>query len=143
KYLTIYNELVNEIKSRNIKAGSLLPSENELKDTYNTSRETIRKALNLLSQNGYIQKMKSKCSTVINVNQLECPHSGLVSFKELAEKMGEEPKKNAHKSTVGKPDNYIQQQLQLTSANQVCKLLRTREMGGENIILYTNIPSRT
>jgi len=142
KYLTIYNELVNEIKSRNIKAGSLLPSENELKDTYNTSRETIRKALNLLSQNGYIQKMKGKGSIVIDVNKFDFPVSGLVSFKELAEKMGEKPKTKVHELTVGKPDNYIKQQLQLTSKEQVWKVVRTREMGGENIILDRDFISR-
>ncbi|MEH7238034.1 trehalose operon repressor [Bacillus sp. JJ1562] len=142
KYLTIYSDLVGEIKSGNIKANSLLPSEHELKDTYNTSRETIRKALNLLSQNGYIQKMKGKGSIVIDVNKFDFPVSGLVSFKELAEKMGNKPMTNVHELTVGKPDTFIKQQLQLSGKDQVWKVVRTREMGGERIILDKDFISR-
>lgn len=142
KYLTIYSDLVEEIKNGNIKANSLLPSENELKEVYNTSRETIRKALNLLSQNGYIQKMKGKGSIVIDVNKFDFPVSGLVSFKELAEKMGEMPITNVHELTVGKPDTFIKQQLQLSSKDQVWKVIRTREMGGEKIILDKDFISR-
>ncbi|MCC3357040.1 trehalose operon repressor [Bacillus sp. REN16] len=142
KYLTIYSDLVEEIKNGNIKANSLLPSENELKDTYKTSRETIRKALNLLSQNGFIQKMKGKGSIVIDVNKFDFPVSGLVSFKELAEKMGDKPKTNVHELTVGKPDTFIKQQLQLSSKDQVWKIVRSREMGGEKIILDKDFISR-
>ncbi|WP_099361400.1 trehalose operon repressor [Fredinandcohnia onubensis] len=142
KYLTIYSDLVEEIKNGNIKANSLLPSENELKEVYNTSRETIRKALNLLSQNGYIQKMKGKGSIVIDVNKFDFPVSGLVSFRELSEKMGEKPITNVHELTVGKPDTFIKQQLQLSSKDQVWKIIRTREMGGEKIILDKDFISR-
>lgn len=55
KYLTIYSDIVEEIKTETLKR-IVFTFWNELKDTYNTSRETIRKALNLLSQNGYIQR---------------------------------------------------------------------------------------
>lgn len=143
KYLTIYSELVDEIKSGNIQANSLLPSENELKETYNTSRETIRKALNLLSQNGYIQKMKGKGSIVIDVNKFDFPVSGLVSFKELAEKMGDKPKTFVHDLSVGKPDTFIKQQLQLSNKDQVWKVVRVREMGGEKIILDKDYISKS
>ncbi|WP_449538414.1 trehalose operon repressor [Ferdinandcohnia sp. Marseille-Q9671] len=135
KYLMIYSEIVDQIKSGSITANSLLPSENELKEEYNTSRETIRKALNLLSQNGYIQKMKGKGSMVIDVNKFDFPVSGLVSFKELSEKMGDKPKTIVNELTLGKPDNFIKQQLQLSSKDQVWKVIRTRKINGENIIL--------
>lgn len=56
KYLTIYNEIVNEIKSGKIESKTKLPSESELMAYYNVSKDTVRKALNLLEINGYIQK---------------------------------------------------------------------------------------
>ena len=88
KYQIIFNTIVGQIKSGEIPPNTLLPSENELKDQYDTSRETIRKALNLLAQNGYIQKVRGKGSIVIDINKFDFPVSGLVSFKELADKMG-------------------------------------------------------
>jgi GntR family transcriptional regulator, trehalose operon transcriptional repressor len=135
KYLQIYNTIVGQIKCGEIASNTLLPSENELKEQYDTSRETIRKALNLLSQNGYIQKVRGKGSIVIDISKFDFPVSGLVSFKELAEKMGRKPRTIVNELSLIKPDNYIKQQLQLTGKDQVWKVIRTREMGGIKIIL--------
>ena len=40
--------------------GEQLPSERELVETYHSSRETVRKALELLANDGMIQKLKEK-----------------------------------------------------------------------------------
>jgi GntR family transcriptional regulator, trehalose operon transcriptional repressor len=136
KYQIIFNTIVNQIKSGEIPPNSLLPSENELKEQYDTSRETIRKALNLLAQNGYIQKVRGKGSIVIDINKFDFPVSGLVSFKELADKMEKKPRTIVNElSLIFKPDAYIKQQLQLSGKEQVWKIVRTREIGGKKIIL--------
>ncbi|MED4797692.1 GntR family transcriptional regulator, partial [Priestia megaterium] len=83
KFISIYEQLVDKIKRGDWRPNTKLPSENELVEQYQTSRETIRKALNLLSQNGYIQKMKGKGSFVLDVSRFDFPVSGLVSFKEV------------------------------------------------------------
>src|SRR3954453_2064536 len=135
KFQIIFNKIVDQIKSGEIPPQTLLPSENELKEQYDTSRETIRKALNLLSQNGYIQKVRGKGSIVIDISKFDFPVSGLVSFKELASKMGNKPKTIVNELTLIKPDGFVRQQLQLGSKDFVWKVIRTREMGGEKIIL--------
>ena len=58
KYQKIYQDLLEKIKQGEIKAHTLLPSENELMKIYDASRDTVRKALNLLLNDGYIQKNK-------------------------------------------------------------------------------------
>jgi GntR family transcriptional regulator, trehalose operon transcriptional repressor len=136
KYQIIFNTIVEQIKSGEIPPNSLLPSENELKEQYDTSRETIRKALNLLAQNGYIQKVRGKGSIVIDINKFDFPVSGLVSFKELADKMEKKPRTIVNElSLIIKPDGYLKQQLQLSGKDQVWKVVRTREIGGNKIIL--------
>lgn len=136
KYQIIFNTIVDQIKSGEIPPNSLLPSENELKEQYDTSRETIRKALNLLAQNGYIQKVRGKGSIVIDINKFDFPVSGLVSFKELADKMEQKPRTIVNElSLIFKPDAYIKQQLQLSGKDQVWKIVRTREIGSKKIIL--------
>ena len=62
---------------------TLLPSEKQLIDIYGASRETIRKALNLLRNAGYIQKKQGKGSIVLDFSRFDFPISGLTSFKEL------------------------------------------------------------
>lgn len=149
KYLMIHNDIVQKIESGEIVPDSLLPSENELKDRYNTSRETIRKALNLLSQNGYIHKVRGKGSIVIKSTKIDFPVSGLVSFKELADKMGNKPRTIVQELELVKPEVYIQKQLNLSSRDSVWKVYRIRELDGEKVIFdkdYINkkyVPSLT
>src|ERR687891_506698 len=104
KYLAIYKEWTDKIKSGEIKAGEALPSENDLADLYDTSRETIRKALNLLSQNGFIQKIRGKGSIVIDVQKMSFPISGLVSFKEVSKNFNMETVTTVHDFGLVKPD---------------------------------------
>ena len=58
KYFNIYNELANNIENGILKVNDTIYSESELMNEYGVSRDTARKALILLEQNGYIQKQK-------------------------------------------------------------------------------------
>lgn len=66
KYIIIYNDIVKKINSDIFPVGSTLPSENTLANTYNSSRATVRSALNLLEQNGLILKQQGKETIVVN-----------------------------------------------------------------------------
>lgn len=135
KYLSIYHDLVEKIRQGHWKPYDKLPSENELSERYNTSRETIRKALNLLSEHGYIQKMKGKGSIVLDVGKYDFPVSGLVSFKELAQNMKQPVKTIVNELEVIKPDPYLKRHLHATSKDEIWKVIRSREIEGERIIL--------
>lgn len=87
KYQNIYKDLLDKIKNGKIAEYSYLPSERELMEMYNVSRDTVRKALQLLLENGYIQKNKGKGSLVLDINRIEFPVSGVTSFKELQKKL--------------------------------------------------------
>jgi GntR family trehalose operon transcriptional repressor len=135
KFLSIYNEIAEQIEDGKIKPDTKLPSENELAEQYDASRETIRKALNLLSQNGYIQKVRGKGSIVLDLARFEFPVSGLVSFKELAQKMEGKPKTIVHDLKLIQPDQYVMKQLNVSNKDKVWKVMRAREIGNEKIIL--------
>ena len=55
KYYRLKEELREQILSGKIKAGDKLPSENELARTYCLSRHTVRKALAILADAGYVE----------------------------------------------------------------------------------------
>lgn len=134
KYMQIYRDLAKKIEQGVWPRNSLLPSENDLTEMYGTSRETIRKALNLLSNNGYIQKVRGKGSIVINVHRLSFPVSGIASFKELAEKLGLESKTIVHE--LGYIDsNEIRNKLQVDVNEKIWHVTRIRDIGGEKVIL--------
>jgi GntR family trehalose operon transcriptional repressor len=135
KYLIIYNELVNKIENGKVDANSKLPSENELMQMYTVSRDTVRKALNLLEGNGYIQKVKGKGSFVIDINRFDFPVSGLTSFKELSEKMGVKSNTILQELELVKPDKFLKKQLNVSEEDNIWKVIRVREIGNKKIIL--------
>ncbi|SDN71930.1 trehalose operon repressor [Alkalicoccus daliensis] len=135
KYLLIYREIADKIQAGTFKAGEKLPSEHELVQTYSTSRETIRKALNQLAQNGYIQKVQGKGSIVLDTQKFDFPVSGLVSFKELADNLGESHKTYVEKLALIEPDDFLQTQLHALPQEGIWEVHRVREIENERIIL--------
>ncbi|WP_347551026.1 trehalose operon repressor [Pseudalkalibacillus hwajinpoensis] len=135
KYQQIYQELSSKIQDGSYKPNNKLPSEHELAETYGTSRETIRKALNLLSQNGMIQKIKARGSVVLDLNRYDFPVSGLVSFKEISEKMNQSSRTIVHYLEKESPTEWVREQLELDKEALVWHVVRGREIDGEKIIL--------
>lgn len=63
-YRMLYEALRNQIESGAYIPGDLLPSENELSSLYELARPTVRKALDRLVVDGFIQKQQGKGSIV-------------------------------------------------------------------------------
>jgi GntR family trehalose operon transcriptional repressor len=135
KFRVIYDDLAEKIQHGQIKENELLPSENELAEKYEASRETIRKALKLLSEHGYIQKMQGKGSVVLDVTKINFPISGLVSFRELSEKMGKRAKTEVISLSKQPMTNELQEYFQKTEKGDIWKVIRVRDIDKERIIL--------
>ncbi|MBM2659802.1 trehalose operon repressor [Staphylococcus pseudoxylosus] len=88
KFITIYETLRADIIESRISYGTQLPSEYELVENYDASRETVRKALNLLVRDGMIQKIRGKGSVVIYQGLTEFPFADLTSFREVQQGLG-------------------------------------------------------
>ena len=149
KYMNIFQELSNDIEKGVYEPNKLLPSEHELCDRFATSRETIRKALTLLSQNGFIQKMQGKGSLVLSINKMEFPVSGIVSFKELQKSLGRDTHTTVHKLELNKTSDWLSSQLECDPGSLVWEIARARTIQGERVILdkdwilQSHVPSLT
>ena len=55
-YMDVYNELKNDIIMGKYPAGSILPTELELSESFFVSRITVQKAMQLLKKEGYISR---------------------------------------------------------------------------------------
>lgn len=131
----IYEEIARQIQEGHFPAKTILPSENEFAESYQTSRETIRKALNMLAQNGFIQKIRGKGSLVLDLKRHQFPISGLVSFKELADNMGGKAKTVVEAFVLESAGPDFARELNLLEEDQVWKVSRVRKIGEERIIL--------
>ena len=149
KYLSIYNDIMDLIENKEFEPGEKLPSESELMEKYDVSRDTIRKALELLEGNGYIHKIKGKGSFVLDINKFDFPITGIVSFKELSQKMGIKSNTIVHQLALVNPNKFLAKKLELSKNDLVWKVIRAREIEDKKIILdkdYFNskyVPSLT
>lgn len=84
KYIEIYNHFLEKIKNNELKKGDTLPSENEIRNQFNVSKDTVKKALILLNNNGFIEKMQGKKSVVIGFDIFDFSLRNVFSFKEIA-----------------------------------------------------------
>ncbi len=135
KYLNIYNDIMDSIENKNIKPGEKLPSENQLMEKYNVSRDTIRKSLDLLEGNGYIHKIKGKGSFVLDVDKLDFPITGIVTFKELSKRMGVGSSTLLHELDLINPDKFLVKKLELSEDDLIWRVIRSREIDNKKIIL--------
>lgn len=72
-YSQLYDILFQGITSGAYKIGDYIPSESDLMKRYDVSRATARKAMELLSNNGLIEKKRGRGSEVIANVPLSSP----------------------------------------------------------------------
>jgi|SRR5690625_5226714 len=135
KYLTIYHDLVEKINKAHWKDAKMLPSENELALHYEVSRETIRKSLDLLAQNGFIQKVRGKGSVILDSKKFDFPVSGIVSFKELATSLDLQVETIVNELSIVEANEILQSNLGVRAKEPVWKVVRTRKIDNEKVIL--------
>ncbi|AND80116.1 MULTISPECIES: trehalose operon repressor [Streptococcus] len=87
KYEQIYQQLEADILKGSYAIGDYLPSEAELAAAHSVSRDTIRKALALLAENGLIKKKHGSGSQIIKHEPINFPVSALTSYQELVERL--------------------------------------------------------
>lgn len=135
KFKEIFLDLEQKILIKKYPPNTLLPSENQLIKIYDVSRETVRKALNLLRDAGYIQKKQGKGSIVLDVARLNFPITGLTSFKEL------QSSQNIFSQTIVVENKKVTVPVQLSkltgwsTEQTIWKLIRQRKIDGEVVIL--------
>ncbi|MEK4510916.1 trehalose operon repressor [Paenibacillus sp. FSL K6-2524] len=134
-YLQIYNDYSDKIQKGQLVPGTKLPSENDITVEYGTSRETVRKALNLLVQYGYIHKVRGKGSYVLDIGRMDFPITGLISFKQMSKKFGWNTKTHVDEVKRVPANAEVARQLHIPANEPVWRVTRAREIEGERIIL--------
>ena len=70
KYQKVYTQIRDFISSEQWPLGETIPSENELVEYFDVSRITIRSALRLLADDGFILRQRGKGTVVTSSNPL-------------------------------------------------------------------------
>jgi GntR family transcriptional regulator len=89
-YLRVYNKIKDAIETGKLKPGDKLPPEYQLQEQNKVSRDTIRKSLAKLEQNGYITR-KAAIGTFVNHKKADYTLLKMKSFTEQMYDRGVEP----------------------------------------------------
>ena len=81
KYLAIYEELQQQIINGDYLVGDLMPAEPDLQKRYNVSRITVRHAVQLLVDEGYVERIHG-VGTIVLSQKKSLQLQNLLSFSE-------------------------------------------------------------
>lgn len=129
RYQEIFLELAERIRSGAYLSGTLLPGEHRLMEEFGVSRDTVRKALSLLSRFGYIEKSRGRGSTVINPAS-SITVSGSMGFTEYAAQNGYSARTDVLQIGSVLPEPGIREILGISAETPVYRIDRIRWQNG-------------
>lgn len=139
--IPLYYQL-KEIIKENIENGDWLPgdkipSEYQLISEYNISRNTVKKALDDLVQDGMLNRIQGK-GTFVSKPKLEQSLTGFYSFSKVLRDKGMNPKDIIISLESKQANSRIARKLQIEENSEVIELRRLRCANEEPIILETS-----
>ncbi len=137
KYLVVYDSIKSDIESGKLLPGTFLPTEKKLMEIYGSSRTTIRKAMQSLQEEHYVEIRQGRGTRVSLKNAKEATFGLQKShlFKEV--RIGsiylvKDPKTQSQGAvidTIKAPEN-IASALQISPGEEVYRLQRVKLVNG-------------
>ncbi|MGI5849286.1 MAG: GntR family transcriptional regulator [Christensenellales bacterium] len=136
-YQKVYNELKRSIQNSEYEVNSLLPSEPVLEKMFGVSRITVRRAIDMLSADGYVTVRQGHGTTVKMPNPTQ-KLNFITSFFETLSSYGYKvTTKNTHIDKIVAPANVLPS-LNLTEGAQVIRFQRLLIANDKPIAIVTN-----
>lgn len=133
KYKVIYEELKEAIKNGQFMAGSFLPTEAQLMESYNVSRTTIRKAMSLLQEDGLVRICQGRGTEVVEGKMSVPPQDMSIVYdvKKLSEQFLAEGEKATSGSIVDiiQADTKIAGELKVEPLTPIYRIQRLKYCG--------------
>ena len=132
-YMQLAHRLRLQIVDGKIGAGEAVPSERDLCDIMGASRVTVRKAIELLIEEGLLSRRQGSGTYV--TPRIQAPGSFLSSFSEDAEARGEATDTIWMMKTIAVATEEETRLLELPAGSNVARLSRVRMAGGEPLAI--------
>lgn len=124
-YIQIEEQLRARIKAGEFEAGTAIPSERELTESFGVSRMTLRQAVTNLVNDGLLYREKGR-GTFVAIPKVEQPLNGLTSFTEDMKARGMTPSNQLIEFKEIDPEADIAGELELQSGEKVFSVKRIR-----------------
>ncbi len=137
-YTQLKEKLQAEIDSGMRKPGSKIPTEFELSRELNISRVTVRKALAVLTEMGYLERKSGK-GTFVAQKKLQKGLSGeIMSFSSMCKSLGMKPGAKTIKIALEEPSEIVRSKMGLGSDSKILVLERIRYADDSPVMLEIN-----
>ena len=140
KYEGIYHSLKKRIEAQDYPYQSLLPSENTLIEEYDCSRNTVRRALAELVDDGYVQAMQGRGVRVIYqpVGKTTFTIGGIETFQETAHRNRLRAVTKVTKFETLIADERFAAKSGFSVGDELWSIERVRYLDGKALILDVN-----
>lgn len=141
KYDEIYADLKQAVEAGTYLYGTLMPSENTLVTQYDCSRNTIRRALAGLGEDGYVQPIHGKGVRVIYqpTERASFTVGGIESFQETARRNRLEVVTQVVQFSAVTVDEALAKKSGFPVGEEVYYIERVRSLDGKPLILDINV----
>lgn len=138
--LPLYFQLREQIKQAILhgayKEGDLIPSERELEEKFSLSSTTVRRALNDLVQEGFLERKAGK-GTFVMMRKVKRDLRKVIGFTKNMEEMGLQPATVVLYVRVVTANEFAREKLGLRKGEKVVRLERLRLADGVPMMLET------
>lgn len=125
KYYQIYEKLLEQIRSGDFKEFDRFYSDTELVEKFDVSRGTIREAVKLLIQQGYLRREQGK-GTFVTKPTIEQDSDKLMGFTELMKKNDMKPSAKIIEKNLVDPPVNLRNVMELNDEDKLVRLVRVR-----------------
>lgn len=139
-YVRIKEDILNSIKNGTYKEGQVIPSEMELAALYNVSRPTVRQAVQILVNEGYLEKRRRRGTVVCHPKVRQSFSLGIRSYEDEANTAGSVVTTTVLVFKRAKANEEVASRLEVSVHDDVFRLVRIRHVDGEpNVLSETYI----
>lgn len=141
KFETIYKDLKQKIETQEYPYQELLPSENTMVNIYGCSRNTIRRAVAELIEQGYVQSLHGKGVRVIYqpIDQTSFTIGGIETFKESALRNQRKARTEVIQFAEITADKRISEKTGFAPGSELYYIQRVRYLEKKALILDINM----
>ena len=140
KFEEIYRDLKEKVEQGDFLYGELLPSENNLIGVYDCSRNTVRRALAGLVEDGYVQSVHGKGVQVIfqPAEKTNFTVGGIESFQETSRRNNLRPVTGVVRFETVTADEALARESSFPKGSELIWIQRVRYIDNKALILDVN-----
>ncbi len=141
KFEAIYRELKADIESERLPYQSLMPSENQLIIRFSCSRNTVRRAIAMLAEEGYVQPMHGRGVRIIYTKTDTPPFliAGIESFGESAKRNNLKTTTKLVRFTELTADEHLSNRTGFAIGTELYYIQRVRSLDGDPCVFDINL----